>query len=133
MTKADTGAALARLMGKLAPAEVRALHYIAENGDVIIVADQAWLLTPAPKSLLEVLAAVGAITEDLEEEHDDEPGDDDEPDNNDYFNAGDDAALPSADVGWARRIAAALVVRARRQKRQAGSVTLSIGRQAHVR
>jgi len=77
MTKADTGAALARLMGKLAPAEVRALHYIAENGDVIIVADQAWLLTPAPKSLLEVLAAVGAITEDLEEEHDEEEHDDD--------------------------------------------------------
>ncbi len=70
---------LAGFMSALAPAEVKALHWIAENGDLIIVADKAWLLTPAPKSLLEILAAVGADRADLEPDEDREPAIDDEP------------------------------------------------------
>jgi hypothetical protein len=67
---------LIAIVGQLMPAEVQALHWVAAQGDVIMVAGKAYLLTPAPDWLLDVLAAVGAGTEDSE--IDDESGFEDE-------------------------------------------------------
>ena len=77
---ADT---LSRLIGDLAPDEVKALHFIAEHGDIVTVDAEQWLLKPAPAALLDTLATVGAVTEDLGPNLDDEPSPDHEEDTED--------------------------------------------------
>jgi len=71
------------LIGDLAPDEVKALHFIAEHGDIVTVDAEQWLLTPAPAALLDTLATVGAVTEDLGPNLDDEPSPDHEEDTED--------------------------------------------------
>jgi hypothetical protein len=75
---------IARLIGSLAPAEMKALHEIAENSDLITVGRERWLLVPASDALLDTLAGVGADMEDMEPGLDDEPSPDREEDTEDY-------------------------------------------------
>jgi hypothetical protein len=73
-----TDGELAGMMAALVRDDVKALHWIAENSDIIIAADRTWLLTPAPRWLLDVLAAVGANLDDRERDSDRENEHDDD-------------------------------------------------------
>ncbi len=69
---------LAGLIGGLAPNERKALDQIVETADLLTVGGRQWLLVPAPPSLLDRLATLGAEfaecewTLDNEEEQDDD-------------------------------------------------------------
>jgi hypothetical protein len=79
---------LGKRLPDLTPLDSLALREIAENADVLDVAQTAecgrtqatrWLLVPAPMWLIEALAVFEADPEDLEPNQDDERGEDDEP------------------------------------------------------
>jgi hypothetical protein len=60
---------LARSLGRLAPAERKALARVVETADLITVGEREWLLVPAPGDLLDALAAFGAEHVDLEPDY----------------------------------------------------------------
>ncbi len=86
------------IIGKLAPAERKALAQIAETADLLPTEAGDFLLVPADAKLLDTLAAVGAEAEDRELDlHDDVEidnsvpiGNEDDEDNGDCEPNGDD-------------------------------------------
>jgi hypothetical protein len=61
------------LLGRLAPAERKALQQIVETADLVTVNGKTWLLTPADPGLLDTLATIGTDGEDREGDLCDEP------------------------------------------------------------
>ena len=57
---------LAGLIGGLAPDERKALDWIVETADLLIVADRKWFLVPAPELLIDLMATFGAEFADCE-------------------------------------------------------------------
>lgn len=65
-------AEIARIIRDLAPSERRALHKIAEEADLLEIEGQTWLLAPIDAGTIDVLAQVGAETDDMENDLNDE-------------------------------------------------------------
>lgn len=63
---------LGDLVNEVTPAEIRALHYLADNADLIVVEGETFLLAPAPIDLIDTLALVGSQQADLEPVTEDE-------------------------------------------------------------
>jgi hypothetical protein len=58
-------------------AELRALRFIVEHGDLLEAGGASWLLVPAPAALVDALATVDAALEDFEPDTDREDNNDD--------------------------------------------------------
>jgi hypothetical protein len=84
---------LSFLLGKLAPAERKAMAQIAETADLLVTEVGAFLLVPADAKLLDSLAAFGAATADRENDLCDEPSSDDEPNQDDEPDQDDEPSL----------------------------------------
>ena len=71
---------LGDLVDKLSPDERRAMRFIVEYGDVLIVEGRPWLLVPADRQLLDKLVAFEAVVDDIEAEYEGDLHEDREPD-----------------------------------------------------
>ncbi len=92
---------LAFVIGALAPTERRALMQIAETADLLETSAGPFMLVPVDADLIDMLAAVGAETDDRESDLQDEPDEGREPE----AEGGDAYKLNAKDRALRKRLA----------------------------